>query len=329
MSRQPRVSYPGAFYHVYSRGNQKQRIFFSDEDRFIFLKLLRDSHERFSAMWHLYCLMESHYHLGLETPRANLSQIMHFINSAYSIYLNTKHERCGHLFQGRFKAILVQADLYARTLTKYIHANPVRKGFVERPEHYKWSSCQAYFGLGQAPSWLSTKTILACFGGKVQTLRNEQEAYLASPDDLSFRKQINASSKSGIMGDDDFVDKIRRSFLKEAIETKDYELSGIRGLRVRPELSRIRDEVHRELGDKNRLAKKSTIFFAHQYADYKLKEIGEFYGIGSAAASIAFHAIEKVLVSNEILPGAFERIKRRLIREDREPEKGKIKLLKV
>ena len=132
MPRQLRIEYPGAFYHVYSRGNQKQPIFFSDDDRYYYLNILRQAHERLGCISHLYCLMDSHYHLTLETPDANLSQIMHFINSAYSVYLNKKHERCGHLFQGRFKAILVQADAYARTLATYIHGNPVRirNGFI-------------------------------------------------------------------------------------------------------------------------------------------------------------------------------------------------------
>lgn len=254
--------------------------------------------------------------MGLETPKANLSQIMHFINSAYSIYLNTKYKRCGHLFQGRFKAILVQADLYARTLTKYIHANPVRKSVVERPEDYEWSSCPYYFGVREAPPWLRTRTILACFGNSIPVLRKEHMAYLASPEDLSFGRQLQISSRTGILGDDDFVDKIRRSFLREVIEAGDDELGGLRRLKIRPELERIRDEVHRELGEKNRLAKKGTIYFAHYYAGYKLKEIGGFYKIGTAAVSIAFHTIEKALVANEALLGAFERIKERLLRED-------------
>jgi hypothetical protein len=267
--------------------------------------------------------MESHYHMGLETPRANISQIMHYVNSAYSIYLNTKHERCGHLFQGRFKAILVQADLYARTLTKYIHSNPVLKGMVERPEHFEWSSCQAYYGLVKAPVWLTTRTIVSCFGGTIQALRKEHEAYLASPDDPSFRNQLKASSRIGVLGDDDFIDKIRRTYLKAAIETGDHELGGLRKLRDRPKIEMIRDEIRRELGAANKLEKKCTIFFAHRFADYKLREIGEFYKIGPSAVSVAFHAIDRALASNDILLDAFERIKARLIGPSPNLEKGK------
>lgn len=312
MSRQVRITYPGAFYHVYSRGNQKQAVYFSDADRCFFLKILRDAHERYGAMWHLYCLMDSHYHLGLETPEGNLSQIMHFVNSAYSIYVNLKHERCGHLFQGRFKAVLVQADLYARTLTKYIHANPVRKGIVASPEEYEWSSCKAYFGQRKAPSWLSTRAILTCFGGSPAILRREHEAYLAVPGDRSFDKDLKRSSRIGILGDDDFVDRIRRSFLKEALEREDDELSGLKKLRAKPELGMIRDEVQKELGDGNKLAKKCVIFLARQFADYRLREIGDFFDVGPAAVSIAFRKIEKELLSNETLKRCIERIRSRV-----------------
>lgn len=273
-------------------------------------------------MWHLYCLMDNHYHMGLVTPEANLSQIMHFINSAYAIYLNTKNERCGHLFQGRFKAILVQADTYARTLTKYIHANPVKKGIVERPEDYEWSSCQGYFGLLKTPSWLDTRTIMACFGGSIEVLRREHDKYISSPEDLSFHEHLRRSSRIGILGDDDFVDKIRRPYLRDLLETNAHGPGGLRKLQTRPELSRISEEFRRELGDKNKLAKKCTIFFAHQYAAYKLKEIGNFLGIGSAAVSMAFRKVDKDIQSNEALSRAIERIRDRLAVETSSQKKN-------
>ena len=93
---------------------------------------------------HVYCLMDNHYHLLIETPSGNLSQIMHHINGAYTAYFNTKHARSGHLFQGRYKAIVIDADEYAREVSRYIHLNPVRAGLIENPEEYRWSSCQYY-----------------------------------------------------------------------------------------------------------------------------------------------------------------------------------------
>ncbi len=325
MPRQLRIEYPGAFYHVYSRGNQKQAIFLSDEDRYYFLKILRDAHERLNAVIALYCLMKSHYHLGLETPAANLSQIMHFINSAYSIHLNIKHKRCGHLFQGRFKAILVQADVYARTLVKYIHGNPVKDGIVDRPEEYEWSSCQDYYGTRKPPTWLNTARVMDCFGGSVELLRAEQEAYLDASLDPSLENDLKKASKIGIWGNEEFIDRIRRAYLKDRIERPDAELCELRRLRSRPELSLIKAEVDRELGDLNRYAKKCTIFLAHRYANYKLKEIGVFFGIGPTAVSSSFRKTAREISSNLTLGRVVERAGTRLFSSSWAPQKsGKV-----
>jgi len=325
MPRQLRIEYPGAFYHAYSRGNQKQAIFFSDEDRYFFLKILRDAHERLGMIAHLYCLMDSHYHLTLETPEANLSRIMHFINSAYSIYLNTKHGRCGHLFQGRFKAILVQADAYARTLAGYIHGNPVRKGIVERPEEYVWSSCQEYYGLRKPQSWLNTQVIISSFGGSIEAFKREHERYLSAAGGPALEKDLKRASRVGILGDDDFIDKIRRTFLMNRMENPDGELCELRRLRIRPDLSLIRDEFDSVLGANNRYAKKLTIYLAHRRANYRLKEIGIFFGIGPTAVSASYHKTVNQIISDETLRRASEQVESRLFPAEECPGKsGKV-----
>lgn len=120
MARQLRIEYPGAFYHVTSRGNEQKEIFRSKKDREQFLHYLETAKERYGAVIHSYCLMNNHYHLLLETPTGNLSQVMRHINGAYTTYFNVKRKRFGHLFQGRYKAILVDADEYAKELSRYI-----------------------------------------------------------------------------------------------------------------------------------------------------------------------------------------------------------------
>jgi putative transposase len=312
MPRQLRIEYPGAFYHVYSRGNQKQPIFFSEEDRYHYLKILKDANERLGVVVHVYCLMSTHYHLTLETPEANLSQVMHFINSSYSIYLNKKHKRCGHLFQGRFKAILIQADAYARTLAKYIHANPVRKGIVDRAEEYAWSSCQYYYGICHPPPWLDISVILKAFGNSIEVLKREHECYLGTADEKRLEKDMKDGSRLGILGDDDFIDKIRRTYLKDRMENPDRELCELRRLRVRPELSDIRGQVDRELGAENRLAKKCAIFLARKRAGYKLREIGDHLGLSPGAVSLSYRKISKEIVSNEMLRRVIEIVWTRL-----------------
>jgi putative transposase len=131
MARPLRIEFPGAFYHVTSRGNERKAVFKSLRDREKFLSYLESATERYGAAIHVYCLMDNHYHLLLETPSGHLSKIMQHINGAYTTYFNTKRERPGHLFQGRYKAILVDADEYAKELSRYIHLNPVRAAIVK------------------------------------------------------------------------------------------------------------------------------------------------------------------------------------------------------
>ncbi|MBW2065942.1 MAG: transposase [Deltaproteobacteria bacterium] len=142
MARPLRVEYPGAYYHVMSRGNNQERIYEDDTDREKFLEYLGKASERFSIIIYTYCLMNTHYHLLVQTPEANLSLAMQWLNVSYATYLNRKRGRYGHLFQGRFKALLIDADGYLTHLSRYIHLNPVRAKMVSLPAEYPWSSLQ-------------------------------------------------------------------------------------------------------------------------------------------------------------------------------------------
>ena len=125
MARPLRITYPGAFDHITSCGNERQAIYKSRADRLTFLAYLESATERYGAVIHCYCLVVNHYHLLLETPLGNLPQVMRHINGAYTTYFNIKRDRSGHLFQGRYKAIWVEKDAYARVLSRYIHFNPI------------------------------------------------------------------------------------------------------------------------------------------------------------------------------------------------------------
>ena len=155
MARQLRIEFPGAFYHVTSRGNERKAIFKSQRDREKFLSYLESASKRYGAIIHVYCLMDNHYHILIETPLGNLSRIMQHINGAYTTYFNIQRKRAGHLFQGRYKSILIEADVYAKELSRYIHLNPIRAGIVDTPEAYKWSSFQYYAIEREAPQWLA------------------------------------------------------------------------------------------------------------------------------------------------------------------------------
>ncbi len=146
MARPLRIEYPGAVYHVTSRGNEKKAVFKDDQDRELFLKILAEVNKRYHWFCHAYCLMDNHYHLLIETPEGNLSLGMRQLNGVYTQAFNKKRNRTGHLFQGRYKAILIQKDNHLLEACRYVVLNPVGARLVERPEDWKWSSYRATVG---------------------------------------------------------------------------------------------------------------------------------------------------------------------------------------
>jgi REP element-mobilizing transposase RayT len=154
MSRPLRLEFEGAFWHVTSRGNERKDIFREDRDRLLFLSLLAAAVKRFRWRLHEYCLMTNHYHLVIETPFRTLAKGMHWLNSEYVRIFNKRYERVGHLFQGRYKGILVDEQNYLDEVRRYTVLNPVRAGMIADPAEYRWSSYRAHAGLELIPEWL-------------------------------------------------------------------------------------------------------------------------------------------------------------------------------
>ena len=152
MARPLRIEFPGAIYHVTSRGNAHQAIVEDDADRFEFFAVLTGVLERYGWLCHAYCLMDNHYHLMVETPDGNLARGMARLNGLYTQRFNRRHQRIGHLFQGRYKAILVERESYLLELCRYLVLNPVRAGLVRRAAAYRWSSYRATAGDEPAPT---------------------------------------------------------------------------------------------------------------------------------------------------------------------------------
>jgi len=283
MTRPLRISYPGAFYHITSRGNERKDIFKSHRDREKFLSYLESATQRYGALIHVYCLMSNHYHLLMETPAGNLSQIMQHINGAYTTYFNVKHQRSGHLFQGRYKAILVDVDEYAKALSRYIHLNPVRAGLVDKPEVYDWSSYVYFIGQKKAPEWLARDFILGYFGKKVSDAQNGYREFVDAMIGQEYKSPLSDVVNSTILGNIDFIKEIKDKHLKD--KKGDRNLPALRALSSRPVIEKIEKEVESVLGADHPLSKKVKLYFCHRYSGKKLKEIGTRFDIGESGVS--------------------------------------------
>jgi REP element-mobilizing transposase RayT len=310
MTRPLRIEYPGAYYHITSRGNERKDIFKSARDREKFLSYLESSVLRYGAVIHVYCLMTNHYHLLLETPMGNLSQIMRHINGAYTTYFNTKRQRSGHLFQGRYKAIVVDADEYAGELSRYIHLNPVRAGLVERPERYQWSSYQYYIGRRREPEWLRVDFILEFFGKKLSTAQKRYREFVNAFLNKEYENPLKETVASTILGGIDFVGEIKDKYLNS--KKVDRNLPALAELTTWPTVQEISNEAKAVWGEDTALSKKATLYLCHRYSGRTLKEIGNYFGIGESSVSQASRRFKLTLDNDRKLRRKIQHISKRL-----------------
>ena len=309
MARALRIEYPGAFYHVTSRGNEQKEIFKSNKDREQFLHYIETAKERYGAVMHSYCLMNNHYHLLLETPKGNLSQIMRHINGAYTTYFNVKRKRFGHLFQGRYKSILVDADEYAKELSRYIHLNPVRAGIVSRPEEYEWSSYRDYIGKSKS-AWLKTDFILGYFDKQVTSGRKKYKQFTEEGIGREEISPLQATVASTLLGSDGFIKEITERYLEK--KEKDRNIPAVRALNTGPVIDRIIEVVTKAQFADESIRKKAGIYLCHRYSGAKLKDIGSYFEMKDAAVSQASKRFAQQIKKDKAIENALKRTEERL-----------------
>ncbi len=218
MARPLRIELAGALYHVTSRGDRRAAIYEDEEDRDSFLATLGETVQRFNWLCHAYCLMTNHYHLVVETPDGNLSKGMRQLNGVFTQACNRRHGRTGHLFQGRFKGILVDKDSYLLELTRYVVLNPVRAGMVKQAGDWPWSSFRATVGEAPVPKWLAANGLLAQFGSRRSVARRRYRAFVSEGAGTG---SIWAALRQQIyLGDEAFVER-----MQERMAIKGDELS--------------------------------------------------------------------------------------------------------
>lgn len=265
MVRQLRIEYPGAFYHVISRGIRKENIFIEDNDYKQFTKTLKKACIKYKLKCYAYCLMPNHYHLLVETPEANLSFSMRYLNSTYALFFNNQHERRGHVFQGRYKSMIVEKETYFRTLCFYIIRNPVRAGIVVNPKEYRWSSYHSTLHPAINSSFINSREILSHFHSDLKKAKGifVRLANQHTRQKLDLRK---LEDNCPVLGSKKFVEK----FLKRVAESpENKKLTRKEYKAVRPNLKEI--FKNKKLLSNKDMTKK--IRKAHYLYGYSIKEL--------------------------------------------------------
>lgn len=279
MARPLRIEYPGAFYHITSRGNAKQNIFKTKNDFIDFLNILNENIERYNWKCYAYCLMSNHYHLLIKTLDPNLSQGMRQLNGIYTQKFNYKHKTVGHLFQGRYKAILIDEEKYFYELVRYIVLNPVRANMVKIPGNYPWSSHREMLANNEY-GIIDREDVLNRFDG-VQ----EYEKYINQKIE---DRDIWEDLKGGlVLGSINFVENIKKYISKES--KKSANIKKIEKHVGRPTLSEMFDGKYSDRKERNEL-----IYKAFRDYGYSLSEIGREVGLhNSFVGKIVKNIIKK------------------------------------
>ena len=310
MARPLRIMFPGAFYHVTSRGNERKAVFKSKRDREKFLEYFETATERYGAVIHAYCLMDNHYHLLLETPVGNLSQIMRHINGAYTTYFNIKRARSGHLFQGRYKAILVERDEYAKELSRYIHLNPVRAKIAETPGEYLWSSFGYYAGKKASPEWLHRDFILGYFGKKPSVSQKEYEKFVMSLLNKDYESPLGDVAGSVLLGSQDFIEFIKEKFISN--QMPDQNLPALRQLAPRVSMMSVFEEVDAAFAGDTIFLRNLKIYLSRKLTGEQLKTIGTRFGLSESAVSHAGKRARHQIDQDRKLRGKIRKIEKNL-----------------
>lgn len=278
MARPLRLEFAGAVYHVTSRGDRREDIYLDDEDRREWLAVLGLVCERFNWVVHAYCQMTNHYHLLIETVDGNLSAGMRQLNGLYTQRLNRRHGIVGHLFQGRYKAILVQKESHLLELSRYVVLNPVRAKMMEHPEEWPWSSYPACLHDQFTPPWLDTDWLLGQFGTQRNQARLAYQSFVMAGKDIP--SPLLATRHQLILGDDDFIEQHHQNKLSEEMR----ELSKAH----RRSLALTLDQYQQSFTDRNQ-----AMAQAYKSGAYTMGQIADFFDVHYMTVSRAVRENEK------------------------------------
>jgi REP element-mobilizing transposase RayT len=319
MARALRIKYKNALYHITSRGNERRNIFENDPDRDFFLKTLKESLNTYNVILYSYVLMSNHFHLLLETPLANLSEFMRQFNITYTSYYNRKYNRVGHLYQGRYKSILVQKDNYLHILSRYIHLNPVRVVRMENVplkerekylRQFKWSSLKGYINKDNTKSFVDYQTVLLEYGGDNQKGRNNYWQALQS--DLSLKLEIKKQIiGNSILGNEQFIQEIKEKYLMK----REKEIPSVKKIHSYCTKDKVIEITCREIGKTWEQIKSTPDSYRqilmdmlYRYTGLNNREIGELMALDYSTVSVGRRRLRGKLFNDSELRDLVRRI---------------------
>jgi putative transposase len=290
MARSVRIEYPGAVYHVICRGNNRQGVFRDDRDRQRYLEKLSLYLEQKGVELLGYCLLTNHVHLLLETPKGNLSKMMQPFQTSYTVYFNKRHHRTGHVFEQRYKALLVDKDNYLLEVSRYIHLNPIAAKLVKRPQDYRWSSYAGYVR-GKGVSGLKHETVLGYFSGRRHRQLAQYREFVEGEVSKEEKWAQLPVLKGAFVGDEDFEEQARKKAVKPSVSEGHYPLK-----RVVQAVCKVSGVSEEEIGRPMRAeavqkARELLCYVSRRHSKVGLRELAVFLGVKEL--STPSHAVRR------------------------------------
>ncbi len=315
MPRTKRIYFPGALLHVFNRGNEKKEIFISDEDRIKFLYILKNSLSEFNFKIYAYVLMPNHFHLLIKDEDGKLPYIMKYILENYTMYFNYKYKRVGHLFQGRYKSILVE-EIYLKHVVRYIILNPVRSGLTEKLSDYKWSSYYEYTGKNKKFKLTTTDWILSVFCNDREKAVENFKNFLIEQEDI-FSNVINESLLSNIiLGSHKFKENFQNKlkFNKLNLPKKIFKsiIEPEKIIKIVAQLFKINENELKLKRGKYNYLKKTTIYIMKEYTNLTIDNIAKVFDIHPTSVSKVYNSVKKEKSNNEYLNKILFEIERQI-----------------
>ena len=324
MARPLRIEFPGAFYHVTCRGNQRRVIFIDDNDRHKFLVLLSESLAVYKVTLLAYVLMKNHFHLLIQTTKANLHEFMRRFNICYTGWFNYRHKTCGHLYQGRYKAIIIDADSYLIELSRYIHLNPVRAERYDRTvnrkhwrtlKDYQWSSIHGYVDMKQTVKFIDYDMILEMIGGRRAYRRFIQDGLLKGTKNPLEKVQYQI-----MLGDEDFVVELKNNFLERGSSREQPVYRELTSENIAPQhvMHHVINVMNTEMEILRKRERAGVLRgiaaeMLYRYSGLKLADIGKLLGgIDYCAVYQLRRRLKKLLERDKGLRHKFKEIERRI-----------------